>query len=58
MPFGELKFDDDDDELIDEKCEFCGNIGDHAPDCIYLEDFEDVPAPDDDDADAPDDIKL
>ncbi len=42
MPFGELKFDDDGDDLVDEQCEFCGKIGEHADDCIYVDDFDDV----------------
>jgi hypothetical protein len=40
MPYGEMKFDDE-DYFDNQPCEFCGERGFHDPDCIYSERFSD-----------------
>lgn len=41
MPYGELRFDDEEDSY-EEECEICGYIGGHDPNCaMNTDDFED-----------------
>ena len=40
MPYGELRFDDEEDSY-EEECEICGFIGGHDPNCVMnTDDFE------------------
>ena len=43
MPYGELRFDDEEEENSDkEECEFCGRKDGHDSDCIYRAMFDDI----------------
>lgn len=44
MPYGELRFDDE-DLILENQCELCGGVDGHEPNCVLGEDY-DVSEPD------------
>ncbi len=39
-----MRFDDDEQNILEEQCNICGRIGGHDPDCPLLnyDDFDDI----------------
>ncbi|MBD3321144.1 MAG: hypothetical protein GF350_08635 [Chitinivibrionales bacterium] len=43
MSYGELRFDDEEDEdMFPEKCEFCGRSDGHDADCLMRERYDEI----------------